>query len=248
MDATPIVHPPKSNQENATGPDKNIAKNVQPSVLPTTAIDTIILESDLSQEGLDIIWDMDISICNERIKILVDSGAHASMIKSGKVNENTLFYPQIKYGLVGISGPESSVQTNGAAYANIIQGGAKLKHQFQIAGKEVYLNYDGILGSDFMKVYKSKLDFENLKIKNKLPAWHNLYEVAERQEFEKKNPHLLKIIKRNRLIYRDKKVVNENPENKAKCKNSGQNEKVDKILQARISNFETVSSNSQPEI
>lgn len=245
MDVIPSTHPPKTLKEKPKSTVTNQPKG--DSTHSSAKINKIVFESDLSREGSDVTWKMNISICKDRVKVLVDSGAHASMIKSCHIQKGILYYPEVKYGLIGISGPSSSVQTLGAAYANINQCGVKMKHQFQIAGKNVYLNYDGILGSDFMNVYKSKIDFENLKIRNVLPPWHNLYEMAERQEFEKKNPHLSKEIIENVLIYRDK-VVNESPKNEAKCGNSGQKGKIDKILEARISSFETISASKQPEI
>lgn len=256
------MHPPEK-----LPPDKQKTKNIAPKMEHSqrktefsseNIINKISVESELKQEGSDFTWEVQISICNGSTNVLVDSGAHASMIRSSKVKRNTLYYPQIKYGLIGISGPKSSVQTHGAAYANITSNGVKMKHQFQIAGKEVYLSHDGIIGSDFLDLYKSQLDFGNLKIKNTLPPWHNLYEITERQEFEKKNPQLIKEIVGEELIYKERKVVNpinskmnrvkKSPENEATGKNSGPIEKIDKILQAKISSFEKISVDSQPKI
>lgn len=189
---------------------------------------------------------MDISVCGERIKTLVDSGAHASMIKSCHIIQDTLYYPQVKFGLVGISGPGSSVQTRGATYGNIAQCGVKMKHQFQIADENVHLNYDGILGSDFLSLYKSNIDYENLKIRNILPKWHNLYEKAERQKFEMENPQLSKEIIGSTLIYKENVEIES--KNGAKCDKRGPKRKIDRQLQARISSFETISASAQPEI
>lgn len=65
--------------------------------------------------------------------------------------------------------------------------GIKFKHQFQIAGEEIFLNFDGILGMDFLNMYKSNIDLESLKITSLLPPRHNLYESPE---FENANKNI----------------------------------------------------------
>lgn len=257
VDARPSPHPPKTFQNEKKEPVSNQSKNQKTEEPSQQLINKISIESCLKRTGSDLTWKTDISICNGPVELLVDSGAHASMLQSERIKENTLYYPHIKFGLIGISGPGSSVQTHGASYANLTACGINMKHQFQIAGKDVYMSYDGILGSDFMTAYNSVIDYENLKIKNTLPAWHNLYELAERNEFEKRNPHLMKKIIENELIYGEKRDKNprdseKNQENEipntARSGKSGRNKKVIDLLEAKISSFEKISAENQPKI
>lgn len=44
--------------------------------------------------------------------------------------------------------------THGSAYGNAVVCGIKMQAQFQIADDRMHLNYDGILGSDFLMKYK----------------------------------------------------------------------------------------------
>lgn len=122
------------------------------------------------------------------------------MIKSSRLNSNIIYYPKVRYNLTGISGPDNPIKTHGATYGNIIFGGIKLKQQMQIAGDDLYLNYDGILGIDFLRQYNATICIRDLSLRLLLPPWHELYEAHERQQFEK-NVSIHKKIVNNELIY-----------------------------------------------
>lgn len=94
--------------------------------------------------------------------------------------------------MVGINGPNSAIQTHGATFGNLTINNIKIKQQFQIAGNDIHLAYDGILGMDFLCTYKAIIDMEHMKLTILLPKNHNLYEFNERQMFEKSNPQIQK--------------------------------------------------------
>lgn len=180
MDVTPSPHPPKTNDlQNSSG---------VPKKLDTTIINKIQTITDIKLENADIILSMDVSICNRQMRFLVDSGAHASMLKSSCLKSNVLYYPQIRYCMVGINGPNNSIQTHGATFGNITINNINLKQQFQIAGDNIHMSYDGILGMDFLLFHKAIMDLENMKLSILLPISHNLYEADERHMFEKTHP------------------------------------------------------------
>lgn len=193
MDATTPTHPPESHLNN------KIEKKQECEV--NSAINKIQTIADITLEKSDIVLSADVSICKNQMKFLIDSGAHASMIKASCLSSNVLYYPQIRYCMVGINGPNSAIQTHGATFGNLTINNIKLKHQFQIAGNEIHLNYDGILGMDFLWLYKAIIDIENMKISILLPINHNLYEFVERQMFEKANPQIQKTHINNKLLY-----------------------------------------------
>lgn len=188
MDASPLMHPPKSAVNENTVP--------QPEI-PINKIQTV---TNINIENNDVVWTSFVSICNRQTKLLIDSGAHASLLKSNCLGSNVIYYPQIKYNMVGINGPNSAIQTQGATFCNITANGIKIKQQFQIAGNEIHLAYDGILRMDFLNAYKAIIDMENLKLSIVLPINHNLYEFAERQTFEKANPNIIKKQIKNKLL------------------------------------------------
>lgn len=167
-----------------------------------TCINEIAVESKITVENSDITIIAKISICNRPTKFLVDTGGHTTMIKSKCLKSNILYYPEIRFCLVGINGPNNTVKTHGAAYGNIVLGNIKLKQQFQIAGDQIYLNYDGILGLDFMTAYTSIINLRNMTITNFLPHWHELYEQNEREDFDKKWQQPFEQIQ-NKLIYKE---------------------------------------------
>lgn len=195
MDASTSTHPPQTQLQTQLQTDNKIKNEINP------LINKIQIVADIKIEKLDIILIANVSICNQPMKFLIDSGAHASMIKSTRLNSNVLYYPQIRYCMVGINGPSSAIQTHGATFGNISINMIKLKQQFQIAGDDIHLNYDGILGMDFLLNYRAIIDMENIKITILLPINHNMYEFNERQMFDKLNPKIQKKIINNKLLY-----------------------------------------------
>lgn len=191
---TPSSHPPKITNTTVEGTEID-------------SINSIAVENPIIIENSDITLSVEISICKKPVKLLVDTGAHASILSSKLILSNVLYYPDVKYCLVGINGPGNTVKTHGAAYGNITLCGVKLKHQFQIAGDDIYLNYDGILGLDFLYVFKANIDLWAMKLTCWLPPWHNIYELNERSEFENNYPNLFKVKIGNRLVYKKNTTV-----------------------------------------
>lgn len=193
MDAITPPHPPNFELNSNT---ENIIENNT-----NKAITKIQIISEIQFEKSDITMIANVSICNKPTKFLIDSGAHASMIKATCLKSNVIYYPQIRYCMVGINGPKSAIQTHGATFGNISINNIKLKQQFQIAGDDIHLSYDGILGMDFLWSHKSILDLENMKITILLPINHNMYEFDERQMFENTNSNIQKNQINNKLLY-----------------------------------------------
>lgn len=163
-------------------------------------INRISVETKFILDRNDLTVTMYVSICNEPMKFLIDCGAHATMIKAKKLRSNILYYPQVKYCLTGINGPKNPLKTHGATYGNIIFNGIKLKQQMQIAGDDVNMNYDGILGIDFLRQYNATISLRKMSMNLLLPAWHELHEAREREEYEKKES-IKKRYENNELIY-----------------------------------------------
>lgn len=56
------------------------------------------------------------------------------MLKSKCIGSNVIYYPQIKYGMVGINGPNSAIQTHGATFGNITINKIKIKINSKLLG------------------------------------------------------------------------------------------------------------------
>lgn len=82
-------------------------------------VNQISIENKIKMENCDLILTAEVSICGAPVKFLIDSGAHATIINSKALKPNILYYPQIKYCITGINGPEKAVKTSGATYGNI---------------------------------------------------------------------------------------------------------------------------------
>lgn len=236
MDAVPQQHPPKKPVEIKNQRNKNI-ENIpnEPNINKITIIDSIF------EENSDIVITVDVSICNKPVKLLVDSGAHATMLKSSAIKSNILYYPQVKYAMVGINGPSSSITTHGAAYGNVVMNGVKMKTQFQIADSRMHLNYDGILGLDFLRNYNAIINMSKMTLSVTLPPWHNMYEIEERHMFEKSNQNVIKMIKNNVLMYCKNEMKQRSISSNKKSKN----------LEAHVNRLELLSlhnNNSHSDI
>lgn len=194
MDAIPAQHPPeKSEAKNSDG-----MKNFSDSEIKLIKI----IGNIISEGNSDVTITVDISICSRPVKLLVDCGAHATMLKPNVIKPNILYYPQVKYAMVGINGPSNPIMTHGAAYGNIAINEIKMKMQFQIADEQMHLNHDGILGLDFLLGFKTTIDMSEMTLSVTLPPWHNMYEIEERHMFEKSSPNINKVInEKNVLIY-----------------------------------------------
>ena len=169
-------------------------------VPPEIHINRISTVANLETKNNDLTIDLCVSICRGPVKFLIDCGSHATMIRSECLKPNVLYYPQVKYCLTGINGPTNPVKTHGATYGNLSFNGIKFKHQLQIAGNEIYMNYDGIIGLDFLSRYSAILNLRSNSLNLLLPAHHELYEAGEREIFEN-SEHVAKKYEQNELIY-----------------------------------------------
>lgn len=109
-----------------------------------------------------------------------------------------------------------------------------MKTQFQIADERMQLNYDGILGSDFLLKYETIIDLNKMTISAILPLWHNMYEVDERHMFERSHQHINKTVKTEELIYFKNGIK----------PLADTIRKKTKILQTHISRLELLKTNS----
>lgn len=212
MDVNSSEHPPKKKSHSLKQIPIRVAKLALEQQIPVNScefqnnetqstaqvannIKIIRVERCLTSIGSDLVMEVEFSVCNKRVTLLVDTGAHACIIAAKHIKSNVLYYPKIKYCLVGINGPNSPIKTLGATYGNIVVCGVGLNHQFQIAGEDIHLEYDGIVGNDFLLKFGAIIDTYDKKISFILPSNHEVYENKTRMEFENENRNLISIHK-----------------------------------------------------
>lgn len=211
-------------------------------------INLIYVERKMRKLNSDLVITVSISVCEKPVTLLVDSGAHACILAAKTIRSNVIYYPKNKYCLVGISGPNQSVKTLGATYGNVMMAGVKLNNEFQIAGDDVHLDHDGIIGLDLLLKYGAVIDCCMLKIKFMLPRSHELYELKERKTFEGEYGERISIVhSRNSVKYTE---IENDPETKIatrSCKisnNTRMNEAIKslRILRVNAKKPETMTS------
>lgn len=200
MDAN-IQHPPKKFPQipirvaNLATNESSAIKNKVVKSSISNQIKIISVERNLMAFGSDLVIEVEFSVCKTRVRLLVDTGAHASIIAAKHIKSNVLYYPKIRYCLIGINGPTSQIKTLGATYGNIVISNIELNHQFQIAGEDIHLEYDGIVGNDFLLKYGAVINMHAKTISFVLPFNHDMYEVDTMTKFESENKNQITVDK-----------------------------------------------------
>ncbi|KAL6446821.1 hypothetical protein ACFW04_001329 [Cataglyphis niger] len=107
----------------------------------------------------------------EKVQMLYDSGSTISLIKLKQLKDDTLIYED-KIAFTGITGHK--VHTIGKVYVTIKINNQKVKHTFYVVRDDIAIEYEGILGIDFLRQHSVTCDYKynRLKIGN---AMLNLY-------------------------------------------------------------------------
>lgn len=119
---------------------------------------------------------MDLDVTKEnRLRLLLDSGADVSLLKSEKLIGTVTFEPREKRKIKSVDG--SVTETHGAIETRIREGNIEVPFTFQLVSKQVDIACDGILGRDFLQKTQAKICYEtgtltfrhkNVEVKKKL--------------------------------------------------------------------------------
>ena len=94
-----------------------------------------------------------------KLRLLVDTGADISLLRSTKLIGSTEFEPENKVKLKGVDG--STIETFGTIRANITEGNLKFPFDFHLVNRQVDLVYDGIVGRDFLQKAQAKICYNS---------------------------------------------------------------------------------------
>ena len=94
--------------------------------------------------------------------MLFHSGTTVSLIKVKNLKGDTTIYKE-KITLVGITGHK--VYTIGKMHATIDLNGQKIKHDIYVVKDDFPLDYEGVIGIDFLKKQQISCDYRNKEIK-----------------------------------------------------------------------------------
>lgn len=96
------------------------------------------------------------------LTFLLDTGASISLIRCSKL----LFdFPVDSSAISHISGIKKGfIQTMGVTFSDLLIDDSTLRHSFHVVGNDFPIPADGIIGLDFLRKYKCKLDFFKWKL------------------------------------------------------------------------------------
>ncbi len=118
---------------------------------------TIMISENYKQ--LDVIEICSSNIKNSVVRLLLDTGADVSLLKAGRIEDDSVINKEIIVELKGIS--EQPIYTLGTCFISIkLENEKTLKHEFHVISDSKSIKNDGLLGRDFLQKYKAKIDYE----------------------------------------------------------------------------------------
>ncbi|XP_070159225.1 uncharacterized protein [Polyergus mexicanus] len=97
-----------------------------------------------------------------KIQMLYDSGSTISLIKLKQLKDDTLIH-EGKIALTGITGHK--IHTIGKMYATIKMDNHKVKHAFYVVRDDIPIEYEGIIGIDFLRQHSVSCDYNQNQLK-----------------------------------------------------------------------------------
>lgn len=131
---------------------------------PARAIEYRVSHVQRTQQdtaGLDLITLPIREAPNGTVKMLFDTGATISLIKLKHLKDDTPIYPE-KITLMGITGHKA--RTIGKIHARIDIGNRKIKHTIYVVKDNFPMEYEGILGIDFLRKQGVKCNFKKREL------------------------------------------------------------------------------------
>lgn len=138
---------------------------------PVKGIFSVTTKFILDSKDTSIFCDLEISDYANLI-FTIDTGAMTSIIKSGRIRQGTKVCRDSTQfrGLV----KNHHVQSIGKITTNLTIDNENIKHTFYIIKDDINLSNDGILGLDFLKTYKAKINYNKSEMKMQFPIYANI--------------------------------------------------------------------------
>ncbi|XP_067216920.1 uncharacterized protein [Linepithema humile] len=101
-------------------------------------------------------------VIDNKINMLIDTGATMSLIKLNKLKDETIIYDK-KITIIGATGHKAD--TIGVMQATIPLKTRDVKHELNVIKDNFPIEYDGILGADFLQKYQASWDYTTKKLR-----------------------------------------------------------------------------------
>lgn len=106
-------------------------------------------------------------MADNNCSFLADTQADISIIKISALSHNFNYNASEIIRIKGIT--SSSIKSLGTVLMNLIIDNIAIEHKFHLVTDEMAIPTDGIIGKDFIKMHKCKLDYETMLFKIHLP-------------------------------------------------------------------------------
>lgn len=103
---------------------------------------------------------------NQNLTFLVDTQADSSIIKCECINFNTEINENDIINIRGVT--EGKISSFGSIFLQFNLSEFSIKHKFHIVPNEFNIPSSGIIGRDFIKQYKCKINYEYMNISFKI--------------------------------------------------------------------------------
>lgn len=97
-------------------------------------------------------------------KFLIDTGAEVTQVKINALKGDTLIYEDQKIKLRGIDKDAMPTETLGYTHLTFFIGGKRVIHTLSVVPVSFPIEYEGVIGSDFLQSMNAIIDYQDGKI------------------------------------------------------------------------------------
>jgi len=128
-------------------------------------------------------------------RLLIDTGSQVSILRMDKLRPACIIQTEESCQITTLS--REPVRTEGRVQAGIFSpsGSHQTEHPFHVIGNQGKLDYDGILGHDFLSKYSARLNYKDHTLRIEIPMHHK-----EENEKYNKTPTLHSLVQRQLSI------------------------------------------------
>lgn len=108
------------------------------------------------------------NISDHSLRLIIDTGAQTSILKTNKLKHNTLIRNKDRMSFKGIL-VQNHVNAIGSVITKTLINNISFEHKFYVISDNINLTCDGIIGHDFLKTFGAKINYFKNTVKFQIP-------------------------------------------------------------------------------